>query len=172
MDRQVAAGVLGNRMLARAELAYGAFNLADWVRWIAIVVSAFDRGGAAEAGVISLVQSVAAACVAPFAASLGDRWSRSGMLLVGYLAQAGALAAIAEGEVEFSIDGEVVGDATPGAFFGEIALLRIVPRTATVTALTAVRAYALEREPFLEALTGTPRANEAAQRVAAARLGS
>jgi hypothetical protein len=93
MNRQVAAGVLGNRMLARVELAYGAFNLADWVRWIAIIVFAFDRGGAAEAGVISLVQSVAAACVAPFAASMGDRWSRSGMLLVGYLAQAGALAA-------------------------------------------------------------------------------
>src|SRR5215211_2647341 len=93
MDRRVAAAVLGNRMLARVEVAYGAFNLADWIRWIAIVVYAFDRGGAAEAGVISLLQSLAAASVAPFAATMGDRWSRSGMLLVGYLAQAGALAA-------------------------------------------------------------------------------
>jgi MFS family permease len=93
MNRQVAAGVLGNRVLARVELAFGAFNLADWVRWISIVVFAFDRGGAAEAGLISLVQSVAAAGVAPFAATMGDRWSRSGALLVGYLAQAIALAA-------------------------------------------------------------------------------
>src|SRR5215211_6599440 len=92
MDRRVAAAVLGNRMLARVEVAYGAFNLADWIRWIAIVVYAFDRGGAAEAGVISLVQSLAAASVAPFAATMGDRWSRSGMLLVGYLARAGASA--------------------------------------------------------------------------------
>ena len=78
---------------------------------------------------------------------------------------------IAEGEVGFFIDGDVVGDGTPGAFFGEIALLRNVPRTATVTALTDVKAYALAREPFLEALTGAAPAREAAQQIAAARLG-
>ena len=58
----------------------------------------------------------------------------------------------------------------PGEFFGEIALLRDVPRTATVRALDGLRLYALERDDFIAAVTGHAPSREAADSVVAARL--
>ncbi len=55
---------------------------------------------------------------------------------------------IRSGQVEVLEDGAVVRTMGPGSFFGEIALLRDVPRTATVRALTPVRAYRLDRDGF------------------------
>jgi MFS family permease len=92
VNREIAAAVLGNRSLARIELAFAAFNLADWVRWLAVVVFAFDHGGAAEAGLLTLLQSFPAAIIAPFAANIGDRFSRPTMLRIGYISQALLLA--------------------------------------------------------------------------------
>jgi CRP-like cAMP-binding protein/Zn-dependent protease len=59
-----------------------------------------------------------------------------------------AFYAIRSGQVEVERDGEVVGALGAGKFFGEVALLLDVPRTATVRARTPVRAYRLDRPGF------------------------
>ncbi|MGL6279132.1 MAG: cyclic nucleotide-binding domain-containing protein, partial [Gaiella sp.] len=73
--------------------------------------------------------------------------------------------AIEAGEVE--VAGRTLG---AGDGFGEIALLRDVPRTSTVTARTAVVLLALERDDFLAAVTGNEGARAAADAVVTARL--
>jgi MFS family permease len=78
---------------------------------------------------------------------------------------------IADGTVEVEVaEGEVKVLGWRG-FFGEIALLRDVPRTATVTARTDVDLYALESDDFIAALTGHAPSSDAADAVVAARLG-
>lgn len=78
---------------------------------------------------------------------------------------------VAEGELVVTVDGRRTAALGAGDHFGEIALLRDVPRTATVQATTAGRLYALARDDFLAAVTGHPASAEAADAVIAARLG-
>jgi MFS family permease len=62
--------------------------------------------------------------------------------------------AIAAGKAAVELDDGTTRELGPGESFGEIALLRDVPRTATVRALEALRLFAVEREEFLTAVTG------------------
>ena len=55
---------------------------------------------------------------------------------------------IQSGRAEIILDGTVIGSVSRGMYFGEVALLRNVPRTATVTASTPMRLFALERDGF------------------------
>jgi len=77
---------------------------------------------------------------------------------------------IADGTVAVTVDGVHVRTETRGDAFGEIALLRDTPRTATVTATTPVTLYALGRDAFITAVTGHPASAEAAEALATARL--
>jgi len=77
---------------------------------------------------------------------------------------------VAEGEIEVRQDRTLVSELQAGDYFGEIALMRDVPRTATVIARTPVVLYALDREDFLAAVTGHPQSAEAAETVVSARL--
>lgn len=75
-----------------------------------------------------------------------------------------------EGEAEVIGDGEVVATVAHGDFFGEIALLRDIPRTATVRARTNVSVLVIERQEFLDAVSGSRASGDAASAAVAAHL--
>ena len=76
---------------------------------------------------------------------------------------------IDEGVVTVTIGGRSIRQLGPGDFFGEIALLRDVPRTASVTALERVRLYSLRREEFLSGVRSRPASAHAAEALAWSR---
>ncbi len=73
---------------------------------------------------------------------------------------------IEHGEVEVFQDGVFRRSQGIGDSFGEIALLRGSPRTATVRTVAATRVLALDREPFLASVTGYADSHAAALDVA------
>jgi MFS family permease len=75
---------------------------------------------------------------------------------------------VADGELEIANGAH--GRAGAGDFFGEIALLRDVPRTATVKATTPSHLYALERDDFLAAVTGHSAVHAAGEAIVEQRL--
>lgn len=77
---------------------------------------------------------------------------------------------IESGTVSVSRDGVELRQEGPGDFFGEIALLRDVPRTATVTTTEDTVLRVLDRETFLAALDGSSEVRTRAEEVVALRL--
>ena len=75
---------------------------------------------------------------------------------------------VTRGRLAVEVDGRVMATLSDGDQFGEIALLRNVPRTATVTAIEPTELLALGRDAFLAAVTGSRpssiRANELVDR--------
>jgi MFS family permease len=77
--------------------------------------------------------------------------------------------AIADGSVEIKKDGRRVNTLSRGEGFGETALLHDAPRNATVVALTNATLVAIDREPFLVALTGHAQTRERLEHIATQR---
>jgi CRP-like cAMP-binding protein len=78
---------------------------------------------------------------------------------------------IESGEAEVTIEGEPRGTMTAGDYFGEIALLVGSSRTATVTAITALRCHALTPWDFRDLVEGNPSIAWKVMQSMAARLG-
>jgi MFS family permease len=78
---------------------------------------------------------------------------------------------VGSGELRVTVGGVVRPvPLRPGDYFGEIALLRSVLRTATVTATTSCRLLTLGAEEFLAAVTGSPTGRTIAAEVASSHL--
>jgi MFS family permease len=92
---QVFRSLAANRVLLRVLQAYVLFILTEYSVWIAMLVFAYDHGGATIAGLVAVAQLVPAAVAAPMVAPLADRRSPVVLLAGGYLVQAAAIAAVA-----------------------------------------------------------------------------
>jgi MFS family permease len=136
-----------------------------------------DRTVAAPAEELAVVDGVAmfaplsiaakehvAATLMPFSVAAGDVVIRAGD--VGdrfYIVGGGELEVVGPG---------VHTTASKGDYFGEIALLRDVPRTATVTAVTDSQLYSMTRDDFLAAVTAHAGVRAAGEAVADERQGN
>lgn len=93
--RGVFLAVLRSPILRRVEGAFLAFSVAEWATWVAIVVYAYGRGGATEAGIVAAIQLAPSIIVAPAASALGDRFARGAVLVGAYGLQGATMLAAA-----------------------------------------------------------------------------
>ncbi|HEX6917253.1 MAG TPA: MFS transporter [Phycicoccus sp.] len=108
--------------------------------------------------------------VEALARGLGRRHVAAGEAILREGQESDEFFVIESGQVEVTQAGAVLRHEGPGEFFGEIGLLRDVPRTATVTALEDTELVTLAREDFLDAVRGTEESLAAANDVATRRL--
>jgi CRP-like cAMP-binding protein len=119
------------------------------------------RVGVFEALPLTAVERLAAG-MTPVAASSGDVLVREGE-------PGDTFVIVAAGQVEVTVGGTPMDRLGAGDGFGEIALLRRSPRTATVTALTDVRGYAVDAATFACAVSG-PATAAITEQVVSSRL--
>ena len=135
-----------------------------------------DAGTAVPVVEIALLRSLPlfaelpAPAIEGLAAALRPVQLTAGAVLIRQGEPGDAYFAIAAGELDAEQDGRFLGRYGRGDGVGEIALLRAVPRTATVTAHTAATVYRLDRDLFLTAVLGHDPTRRQADRIAAARL--
>jgi MFS family permease len=80
--------VFENPALRRIQLAWAASILGTWAYGIAVVVYAYEQGGATAVGVVTMVRWLAAGIASPFAALLGDRYDRRWVMVASDLVRA------------------------------------------------------------------------------------
>jgi hypothetical protein len=143
---RVVAAVARNRALTAVLVAYGVFSATQNAVWIAMLVYAYDRGGAGTAGAVAIAQLVPAALLAPVAAAGADRRSPVGVLVGGYLVQVAGMLATA-----LAIGLEVPLAAYVGAVVASAAVATTRPAQ---TALVPGLVHNAEELTAANALTG------------------
>jgi MFS family permease len=135
-----------------------------------------DAGTAVPVVEIALLRSLPlfaelpAPAIEGLAAALRPVRLEAGAVLIRQGDPGDAYFAIAAGELDAEQDGHFLGRYGRGDGVGEIALLRAVPRTATVTAHTAATVYQLDRDLFLTAVLGHAPTRRQAEGIATTRL--
>lgn len=135
-----------------------------------------DEGGPAAARRVELIRlqpmfgPLSLATVEHLAARLEPVHAAAGAWLIREGEPGESFLLIDTGEVAVSRDGTPLRTLGPGAGVGEISLIHDVPRTASVRATTDVDAFGLDRDAFLEAVTGHAASRETAEATARARL--
>jgi len=119
---------------------------------------------------LPLFADLPAPAIEGLAAALTPLEVPAGAVLIRQGEQGDAYYAIAAGQFDVLQNGRFVRRCGRGEGVGEIALLRAVPRTATVTAHTDATAYRLAREPFLTAVLGHAATERHAHSIADAQL--
>jgi hypothetical protein len=158
-----------------ALIATGSFlmaaMLAAWRRLLAIDAVAVPP--ARELSLLSAVPLFAPLSVAAkeyLASRLGRLSVAAGTTIVAEGEPGDYFYIVAEGTADVTIRGAHVRSQGPGGYFGEIALLRDVPRTATVTARERMGLRTIRREDFLAVVTGHPAIRAVGETVVRERL--
>ena len=113
--------VFANPNLRRIELAFAGSAVGNYAFSVAITIYTFHQGGVAAVGIVTAVRQATAAAIAPFAASLSDRFRRERVMLAsdaGRLACAGGIAAlVSTGAPAITVYALAVGASVFGAVF-------------------------------------------------------
>ena len=135
-----------------------------------------DEGGPAAARRVELLRGqplfapLSLATVEHLAATMRPRHFDAGEWLMREGDAGDDYELIDAGDVEISQGDAVLRTLGAGHGVGEIALVNDVPRTASVRAIGAVEVFSLDRDAFLEAVTGHAASHAAARTVAGDRL--
>jgi MFS family permease len=146
--------VFANPNLRRIELAFAGSAVGHYAFSVSTMIYAYHEGGVTAVGVVTAVRQAAAAGLAPFAASLADRFRRELVMLtsdIGRVACTGGMAVlVATSAPALAVYALAVGTSVFGAVFrpAEASLVPLVARTPQELTAANVTASAFDSTGF------------------------
>jgi hypothetical protein len=119
---------------------------------------------------LPLFEALSPPTIERLSSNLAIRRAAAGELIIRQGERGDRFFVIQSGAADVEIDGRVVRVLGPGDGFGEIALIRNVPRTASVRAVEPAVLFSLDRSVFLQAVTGHAEARSTAEGIVRERL--